>query len=426
MKNCIVFLLPLTLSLQAFGMATEEATLSASEHRIQQFRKSEATIWVKDKSNCPEAGVDVTVELVRHNFLFGCNIYRFDRYKTRERNDTYKRQFADLFNAATLSFYWRYYEPKLGKPNYAYTDKIVAWCTENGIRMKGHPLLWDHEASRPMWANNQQPPPEVQRKRVTEIVQRFSGKIDVWEVVNEPSHCDLVKIDEPYRWAREAAPKSNLIVNDYYVMANGHPPFFNLLQNAIKNGVPFDGIGIQAHEPRTMRFPLDQVKRILDRYATLGKELHITEFTPTSANQPITGSHIEGQWDEAAQADYATKFYTVCFAHPAVVGITWWDLCDDGSWLEGGGMLRKDLSPKPVYTALKQLIKERWTTKTKGKTDADGKFSFTGFHGEYVAQIPKNGKMMEQPFHIRRQKRNSTTVILGEDLSNKLDTGDGL
>jgi endo-1,4-beta-xylanase len=229
-----------------------------------------------------------------------------------------------------------------------------------------------------------------------------------------------------YRWAREADPNAQLIINDYYVMANGYPPFFNMLQKAIKNGVPFDAIGIQAHEPRTMRFPLDQVQRVLDRYATLGKDVHITEFTPTSGNKPITGSHIEGNWDEAAQSDYATKFYTICFAHPAVKGVTWWDLCDDGSWLDGGGMLRKDMSPKPVYLALKQLIKERWTTKTEGMTDADGKFSFRGFYGKYVARISLNGKVIEHPFHVSQQKRNATNIILGEDMSNQPDPGDSL
>ena len=82
--------------------------------------------------------------------------------------------------------------------------------------------------------------------------------------------------------------------------------------------MPFDGIGIQAHEPRDMRFPLDRVQEVLDQYAALGKELHITEFTPTSGGWKITGSHRKGVWDEAAQADYAVKFYRVCFANPAV------------------------------------------------------------------------------------------------------------
>lgn len=42
--------------------------------------------------------------------------------------------------------------------------------------------------------------------------------------------------------------------------------------------------------------------------------------------------------------------------------ITWSDLCDHGSWLPGGGMLRAGMSPKPVYEGLKRLIHQEWKT----------------------------------------------------------------
>ena len=259
--------------------------------------------------------------------------------------------------------------------------------------MKGHPLLWGHEAGVPPWSKGQ-PPPEVQRQRVTEIMRRYQGKIDFWEVVNEPSHLAEPVIDEPYRWARQADPRAYLIVNDFAVLADSCPGFFKLLTVAKQDGVPFDGIGIQAHEPATMRFPLDRVQAILDQYASLGKELHITEFTPTSRGQKITGSHREGVWDEAAQADYVVKFYRVCFAQPAVRAITWWDLCDQSTWLPGGGMLRADMSPKPVYEQLRRLIHDEWKTHATATTDDEGRFACRGFLGKYrlAIQMP-DGKV---------------------------------
>lgn len=389
----------------------EERTVAEAREAIERIRKSDATIRIVDSRGSPIPNASVTVRQTAHDFLFGCNIYGFDMLDTPRDNELYRRRFEELFNYATLGFYWRSYEPEPGKPLYEYTDKVIAWCADRGIRLKGHPLLWDHEAAKPVWAGGQ-PGADVQEKRVREIVSRYKGRIEFWEVVNEPAHLDGVKIDAPYRWAHEADPAAHLIVNDYDVMANGYPPLYELLEKAVRDGVPFDGIGIQAHEPRTMRFPLDRAKEYLDRYATFGKALHITEFTPTSAGERITGSHIRGVWDEAAQADYAVKFYTVCFAHPAVAAITWWDLCDARSWLRGGGLLRRDLSPKPAYTALQLLIHKDWKTTAEGKTDERGMFRFRGFHGRYAVAVEHNGAARSTQFHLRQGHAGTEEVIV--------------
>ncbi len=401
----------------------ENEILMMAAEAIEENRKSEATVRVLDKDGHPVTGADIFVELIRHDFLFGGNIYMFDRFGNRRKNELYKQRFRELFNYATTGFYWRSYEPERGEPDYAYTDRVVAWCSQNQIRLKGHPLLWDCEYDIPQWSQGQ-PPPEVQRQRIVDIMTRYAGKINFWEVVNEPAHLPDLEIDGPYRWAREANPEAHLIVNDYEVMANGYPPFFALLQRALDDGVPFDGVGIQAHEPRTMRFPLDRVWEILDLYSALGKKLHITEFTPTSGGQAITGSHITGKWDEDAQADYAVKFYTVCFAHPAVAAITWWDLCDEGSWLNGGGLIRKDMSPKQAYLALKKLIHEQWATKTGGKTDNNGDYFFRGFHGHYLATITQHGTVTRRPFYLGPGEQSTIGIVTSERSSNKTDAGD--
>ncbi|MFO1500510.1 MAG: endo-1,4-beta-xylanase [Verrucomicrobiota bacterium] len=364
----------------------EAEVLAESDGQIERLRKGNTILRLIDAQGRPLANTRVAVEQRRHAFLFGGNLYGFDRFKTAGENDEYRRRFAALFNYATLPFYWRSYEPVPGQPLYAWTDKMVDWCQENQIRMKGHPLLWAEEAGIPRWSQGQ-PSPERQKQRVEEIMGRYRDKIRFYEVVNEPSHLAGLEIDSPYHWARAADPNAVLIVNDYHVLADGQRPFYRLLEQAIERDVPFDGIGIQAHEPRTERFPLPRVKRILDQYARLGKGLHITEFTPASSREPITGSQVTGLWTEEAQAEYATRFYRICFAHPAVAAITWWDLCDAHSWLKGGGMLRVDLTPKPVYDGLRQLIHRQWHTQVEGTTDASGRLALRGFFGDYQVSI---------------------------------------
>jgi GH35 family endo-1,4-beta-xylanase len=395
----------------------EQDVLARAAESAEKVRKGDAVIEVRDAAGRAVADASVVVEQIRHDFLFGCNIYMFDRFRTEPDNAEYKRRFADLFNYATTGFYWRWYEPERGKPMYDYTGKVVAWCREHGIRIKGHPLLWGDQAGVPRWSKGQ-PSAEERKKRVQEIMTRYHGEIEFWEVVNEPSHLREPRIAECYPWAREADSTATLIVNDYEVMANGRPPFLRMLQQAIAQGVPFDGIGIQAHEPRTMRFPLDRSWRILDQYAALGKPLHITEFTPTSAGDPITGWHKTAKWDEATQAEWAERFYRLCFGHPAVVAITWWDLCDRGSWLKGGGMLRSDLSPKPVYDALYRLIHKEWRTTAQGKTDRSGAFSFRGYYGLYRVSVKcADGRATQTDFHLSKDGSSRRALTLPAALS---------
>ena len=73
------------------------------------------------------------------------------------------------------------------------------------------------------------------------------------------------------------------------------------------------------------------------------------------------------------------------YSHPSVEAITWWDFSDARAWQGApAGLVRKDMSPKPAYIALKKLIKgDWWTPPTKLKTDAKGRTTFRGHLGTY-------------------------------------------
>jgi hypothetical protein len=50
------------------------------------------------------------------------------------------------------------------------------------------------------------------------------------------------------------------------------------------------------------------------------------------------------------------------------------------------GLVRADLTPKPVYKRLHRLIRERWWTEARGHTDRDGRLAFRGFCGDYFLE----------------------------------------
>lgn len=401
---------------------TDDEILAQAKGRIAKHRQSDGVVTVRGADGRPVPGVTVKVEQVRHDFLFGCNAFMVGRLREAEREAEYRRRFAALFNYATLGFFWGGYEPQRGQPNYDYTDQVLEWCRAQGITCKGHPLAWDHPASSPRWLTDDLA--EVERlstARVHEIITRFKGRIDLWDVVNEPT--DLTRFKNPINtWAqklgavpftrlhldiaRQAGPKATLLVNDYRVDA----AFHRILEALRADGKPlFNAIGIQSHM-HGGGWPLREVWEVCDRFADFGVPLHFTEATVVSGPRPGPGENWGATTPEleARQADYVTKFYTTLFAHPAAQALTWWDFADEGAWQgAAAGFLRKDMSAKPVYDRLHALIKGEWWTKADGRTDAAGEFSTRLFFGTHrvTAQLP-GGRTATSEVHFQRGGAN--------------------
>jgi len=413
----------------ATATVDEEATLLAqASERVESIRKGDIMLHILNADDQAMPNVQVSVKQTHHDFPFGCNIYAFDGGKTEAERETYRRRFAELFNFATLGFYWRSYESVKGQQQYERTERVLAWCEANGIKAKGHPLVWSNRAGIPDWLPAA-PTARMQyaKERVLDLVKRFKGRIDIWDVVNEPIHMrpfddstrseyvhapveELVDyVKAALQWADNANSEAILLVNEFNIMSrpDSAERFLMLMRELKKLRAPFRAIGMQAHEPRTDRFPLVNVVKALDRFAELDVPIHITEYIPTSSGQPITGGAIKGTWTEEAQAEYATVFYRICFGHPSVEAITWWDLWDKHSWLKDGGMLRDDLSPKPVYNALKHLIHEEWHTEIETNTDAQGRVSFRGFYGAYNIKVEDTaGNQTETAIRVQKGGEN--------------------
>ncbi len=388
----------------------EEEALDAARAAISGVRTSEARVTVTDPDGNPLPEVTVDAVLERHAFLFGANILMFGRFGSPLENRVYKQRFEELFNFATIGFYWKAFELEKGKARFSYTDEIVQWCREHNITPKGHPLLWNYDIMYPAWSEGF-PPEAEQRARVESIVTHYKDDIRYWDVVNEPSRLGGVDLEKAYRWAHEANPEAALLVNDFGILPGGYPAFYELLEGLIAKGVRVDAVGMQAHAPPDAAFPLHWVRRVLDQYGKLGRPVHITEFLPISSGIPVTMATWRGKWDEDTQAAYARDFYTLCFAHPAVEAITWWDLSDAGAWLQGGGLLREDLTKKPVYDALHKLLHETWHTREAGTTDEKGRFAFAGFQGTYRVAAEKDGKTAEGVFELGKNGAELTLEL---------------
>lgn len=129
--------------------AGEAELLAGAADRIEQHRKADVVIVVRDAAGKAVPGAKIAVEQTRHAFSFGCNIFNWGKLKDPADEAAYRDRFAAVFNYATLPFYWPMYEPRQGEPEHAEREAIVRWCHEHGITTKGHPLAWNF--ADPRW-----------------------------------------------------------------------------------------------------------------------------------------------------------------------------------------------------------------------------------------------------------------------------------
>jgi GH35 family endo-1,4-beta-xylanase len=411
----LIPLLSFTNNVQA--STSEDDWKAEAKARIEKHRKEDVQIHVT-KNGKSVKGAVVKIEMVKNECLFGSNIFGWEQ----EEGSLYNRRYADLFNFATLGFYWAGYESEEGKPGYAYSEKVAAWCAANGIRTKGHPLAWN--TGEPSWIKDFTDDELYDRQvsRVNACTEHFRGSIDTWDVVNEIVGWDRDKFygyaprltamvtnksgkitftKDCYAAARKGNPQATLLINDW-MLGERYATILSQLKDANGNFI-FDAIGIQSHM-HSGTWSNERIWETCEEFAKFGKPIHFTEVT-------ILSTREEHDWDsltedvppspegEALQRDEVVRFYTMLFSHPAVAAITWWDFSDKNSWRHApAGLIHKDMSPKPAYDALKKLIKEDWATNTTLKTGSSGTAQLRAFRGEYrfTITLPNGQKITKE------------------------------
>ena len=91
-------------------------------------------------------------------------------------------------------------EPQEGQFNWENADRIANFARQNGIKLRGHCLMWHSQIGRWMLGDN--PTKEVfyerMRKHIHAVVSRYKDVIYCWDVVNEAME-DNANATDPYR-----------------------------------------------------------------------------------------------------------------------------------------------------------------------------------------------------------------------------------
>ncbi len=351
-------------------------------------------LWAGELAVVEHARAQIAARPRRDEFLFGTTA--FGRRKPAE---AVQRRFTEILNFGTLPFYLKALEPEEGKPDYSRVDEMLAWCEGEGIRTKGHPLWWGHQAGIPPWLEGADwPTIQRQCRRVVHrSVERYRDRIGIWDAINEAHDwanglgltqeqeveitrvaCDSIRdknpeavvivnhcqVDGAYA-AEEGSWEGSMRMGPIYDRTLTPLSYLDRLMEADVN---FDVVGLQMYFPSNIGRDMLTISRYMDEYSRFGKPMHITELGLPSGKRDMPGDlkgdemmrRVRGQWHqpwcERVQADWTEWFYTLCYARPDVEAITWWNLADP-AFIPGAGWLRDDGTPKESYHRMRALLR---------------------------------------------------------------------
>jgi endo-1,4-beta-xylanase len=273
---------------------------------------------------------------------------------------------------------WQSVHPTRATFNYASPDAMFAFSTANGMKMRGHTLVWHSQNAA--WLTATTWPvdtlTQIMKDHIGAVMTHYKGQIYAWDVVNEALNDDgtlratvwstpLGKsyIETAFRAARAADPAALLFYNDYNLEFAGakQDAAFAMVSDFKARGVPIDGIGFQAHfqinADLTGVPSRASLTSTFSRFAALGMKVHLTELDVRVRVPGATPAEL------TAQASAYGDIVAACRAVSLCEAIVVWGVSDAESWVPStfpgyGNALLFDntFTRKATYAAVKAAL----------------------------------------------------------------------
>lgn len=393
------------------GMEEDAQWRKNAQERIEQIRKAEVEVNVTDASGNVIPNAEVKINQKEHAFRHGATlpVAYFDKENEKEVFE----QFRSMFNHTGFSFWLkaRYIESKKDV-----LERAFKWIEENNVTCRGHVYVWKPDFIQTDVVDKVMSDKDAMKQYIREHIakygERYKGKISTWDVANEQvTNPEIWKVTgkedmiEWFRAAKAADPYAKTALTDYGILGTDfthRDAHYELVKYLIDNGAPIDVAGIQGHisnsaNPQT-------VLNALNKFAALGLDIEITEFTASIS-------------DEKLQGQFVRDMLITFFSHPAVDSVMVWNyIASTTDEDKMKALVKPDLTLKPAGEAWVDLFYNQWWTKESGKTDASGKYMTRAFFGDQEITVTANGKTSSVvvPVDFKGAK---VTAVVGDDIS---------
>jgi endo-1,4-beta-xylanase len=277
--------------------------------------------------------------------------------------------------------------PQPGPKHFETADRLLAFCNQHRIAMRGHCLVWNEW--NPDWVKNM----SASERRmffdayIEEVVGRYAGKLQSWDIVNEPfwpGHrapggfrigpwYDAFGPDYVRRAFERAAlvdRTTKFVLNEAQTERDDElglavrRGLLKLVADLKNAGVKLDAVGLQGHlQPQ---YPHDPARfdEFLHALADLGVDIYITEF---DVCDDVFPDDVAAR--DAAVARTAQQFLATTLRHPAVKMLITWELADNYSFYRGIYRTKNPTAarlPRPLPYDDKLQAKPLWNAIAQG------------------------------------------------------------
>jgi endo-1,4-beta-xylanase len=310
-------------------------------------------------------------------------------------NDSvYAAALGPQFNSATpeLSLIFKNVQPTRGNYVFTFSDEMVDYAEDNGMKVHGHSLVWHTALTLPYWLVfgnwTRDELIEILEDHIKTVVGRYKGRVHSWDVVNEAVNGsgELVNtfwlqgigpeyIDLAFQWAHAADPDALLFYKDFSVAGTKADGIYELVSGLIQRGVPIHGVDIQMHlalDITDPKYMFDAAADNMKRLSDLGLQVNMVEFE-VPIRLPVTEDEL------LAQADIYSEALQLCLCSPNSEVFEMWGFTDRYSWISEyfpgwGAALPSDENyiPKPAFYAMVDVLEEFYDTDDDGIRDDNG------------------------------------------------------
>ena len=390
----------------------EDAILQVAEQDIENYRKKDVKLEITNCDGSPINGAEVIFEQKSQDFIYGVG------WPEDNQLDILKNA---GFNGGIEEAWWG--EVLSADGTYDFHDDRFEPLTRRGMDIVMHTGVWITPITNPDWYFVPRSIFNMTPAEIADLAREFSEKVtghyrdqmSIYDVYNEPQNAfqtmhftldDVVNIAAASaEGAEQGAPDVPTYINFYFAYLGkdlswvpnaynqDYPPPEEILQAIIKDGVPFDNIGLEFYNDPSLDFGI--YDDTIEYYSHFEKSVFVSELS-------YSGNWRDETTDEAA-AEWAKYAYTIAFSKPYVTGVVWIPGNNPG-W--PGYFFNTDGSARPVVDAIGSLI-HSWTTSGAGTTNEQGEITFRGFAGQYeISWLDQEGIEQISTIQISQNTQN--------------------